>query len=529
MRITILTIFLFLSSINIQGQQANLHCLEQFWTLEGEFDGQDFGMKVVAGFDINLDSYQDILVKSWIPDPAMVEIFYGGEELWSHNNKVLLQYAPDSTGYWGSAIGYSISVEGDLNGDGYLDLVLGDQSNNRIYIYYADSLFGGEYDFIISIDSLTPWSQIPINISTNIDINGDGYDDIVAAPFDPTDNIRIYYGGPLLDSMCNLYISPPENLYDHYMGSPQAFVSGDFNADGFLDLANIYDYISDDYMKNLGLVVVSFGDNEGYNFSKEWHYFGIPGRSVQVQDFNNDGIDDLLAGGYGEALFFYGGIEFDTIPDFTFSRVGPLHDDQQFEYLHTDIDINGDGYDDYISSNHRYGRGMIFFDLGGPGNDGIHECTLRYPEGYSDEFGRSFTSVGDVNGDGIDDILVGDQGKNIWPVEPDGRISIYLGRGTIVDVVETIELPVDPEIVVYPNPSNSTVRIEINAGLENKISDISIYDIMGRTLEINRIVNQISNSNAELDFSAQSSGLYFISITLEDQQTAYFKKVLIIR
>jgi len=497
--------------------------------MEGEFEGQEFGVKVVGGIDINLDSYQDLLVRSGSGDPAIVEIFFGGDELWSHSNKVSLQYEKRFDSTWYSGLGFSSDVEGDINGDGNPDLVLGDYVNNKIYVYYADSLFRGGFDLVISIDSVESWSQIPINLSSRIDLNGDGYDDIIASPGDPADNIRIYYGGPEMDTEPDLHLKPPPTIDPYYMLSPGAFVTADFNADGYPDLANIYDYVTFDMQSNYGHLTVSYGGVDGYQYEVDWSYFGESGRSIQIIDFNQDGIDDLLAGGYEEALVFFGGVEFDTIPDFIFSKVGPLHDDQAFEQIYTDVDINGDGYNDFLSSNHRYGRGMIFVTLGGPGNDGIHDCTLVYPEGYSDDFGRGFTPIGDINGDGIDDILVGDDGPNIWPIEPKGRISIFLGRTTIVDVRDPIELPSSPEILIYPNPSNSTVMIDIRSVYEDKIGSIAIYDIMGRSIDMTRIVNQINNSNVQLDFTTQTSGVYFISITFEDRPTKFLTKVLIVK
>jgi len=159
--------------------------------------------------------------------------YFWGDELWSHSNKVSLQYEKRFDSTWYSGLGFSSDVEGDINGDGNPDLVLGDYVNNKIYVYYADSLFRGGFDLVISIDSVESWSQIPINLSSRIDLNGDGYDDIIASPGDPADNIRIYYGGPEMDTEPDLHLKPPPTIDPYYMLSPGAFVTADFNADGY--------------------------------------------------------------------------------------------------------------------------------------------------------------------------------------------------------------------------------------------------------------------------------------------------------
>lgn len=144
------------------------------------------------------------------------------------------------------------------------------------------------------------------------------------------------------------------------------------------------------------------------------------GYSIASIDFNGDGIDDLVVGSYrwnydsipggtpqGKIYFYYGGNSFDNIPELTM-------DGDQYSYstgLGKKIvnlgDVNGDGYEDLGSK--RYGDWQsdvkcyleIFF--GGPDCDTIPDFQhIIYRDDIDDDL-YSFYPLGDVNGDGYDD------------------------------------------------------------------------------------------------------------------------------
>jgi hypothetical protein len=68
------------------------------------------------------------------------------------------------------------------------------------------------------------------------------------------------------------------------------------------------------------------------------------------------------------------------------------------------------------------------------------------------------------------------------------------------------------EVNVHPNPTNNTIFISLDKMSETSIH-YQIYDIQGKELQS----GNFSNQKQELDISSLSKGLYFISVTVENQ------------
>ena len=79
---------------------------------------------------------------------------------------------------------------------------------------------------------------------------------------------------------------------------------------------------------------------------------------------------------------------------------------------------------------------------------------------------------------------------------------------TTFQVLSNPEFEIDPSIVIYPNPTRDIITINCNSSLKS----IELFDVQGRILQ-----TSIENgTNAKLDISGKSNGIYFVRITTEN-------------
>ena len=139
--------------------------------------------------------------------------------------------------------------------------------------------------------------------------------------------------------------------------------------------------------------------------------FGI---SMCSLDFNGDSIDDLAVGSqynpdgvgrdYGRVYFYFGGDDFDDIPDLTVTGDNDNLLDLQLKALG---DLNNDGYDDIGMPNYNdngtptHDETWILF--GGSEPDTIPDYVFHIPVQYNGSM-PIFNGLGDVNNDGYDDV-----------------------------------------------------------------------------------------------------------------------------
>ncbi|MEE9429567.1 MAG: integrin alpha, partial [Melioribacteraceae bacterium] len=312
----------------------------------------------------------------------------------------------------GDQYGRSVSSAGDVNGDGYDDLIIGapfyDDGVNtiagRAYIYFGGNIINNMPDVTLTGEAVD--DRFGFSVSSAGDVNGDGYSDVIVGAYvnnNFTGKSYIFFGGSTISGNINA-------------SSADVTMTGEATSNRF------------------GWSVSSAGD------------------------VNGDGYSDVIVGAYqhntstGKSYVFFGGSSMSgniatSSADVTITGE-TTHN--RFGYsVSSTGDVNGDGYSDVIVGAYQHnnftGKSYVFF--GGSSMSGniaaaSADVTMTGETTSGDHFGISVSSAGDVNGDGYSDVIVGAYGNNSYT----GKSYIYFGGSTMnstPDVIMTGETASD--------------------------------------------------------------------------------------
>jgi hypothetical protein len=136
--------------------------------------------------------------------------------------------------------GWDVSNRGDLNNDGYSDIIVGAPNfsgEGSAFIYYGSAVMDTVADLTIS--SFSGDNSFAASVSFAGDVNNDDYDDIIIGLYDDHTHgeyagaAHIYFGGSSINKEPSM-VFMPENAYDHFgQGVASA---GDVNGDGCADI-----------------------------------------------------------------------------------------------------------------------------------------------------------------------------------------------------------------------------------------------------------------------------------------------------
>jgi len=341
----------------------------------------------------------------------------------------------------GDFFGTAVAWVGDVNGDGYDDVLAGAfrypeiQSHGKGYLYFGGPALDSVVDLVIPPPpGNTAW--FGVSVASAGDFNGDNYPDFIvgAQQSGYEGKAFIYYGGPSLDA------APDLTLIGESTGSLNSFGASvasaeDVNEDGFDDV----------------IVGAPQSMNSGNRPGRAYVYFGgavpdtipdrvFPGAGFNDQlgsvvgsagDLNGDGHPDVFASspgnsaggvGAGAISVWFGGPGFDTTPDLTL--LGSAVNERLMNAANAG-DVNDDGFSDLIGA----GRSKVRVWFGGSSPNSVPDLTLAST--YA-----SVAGAGDLNGDGIDDFAVGAQYNNSGGTGS-GRVSVYFGKSA-VDTLEDL-------------------------------------------------------------------------------------------
>ncbi|MBV6480266.1 MAG: hypothetical protein HGGPFJEG_03123 [Ignavibacteria bacterium] len=422
------------------------------WTKENNQTDSEFGYNVSAAGDVNRDGYSDVLIGAPFfdngqTDEGKVFSFYGSSSGLSTSADWT-----EEINQAGAKFGNSVSTAGDVNGDGYGDVIIGaykydniHTDEGKVFVYHGSST---------GLPSSSNWSTYGTQanakygyaVSTAGDVNGDGYSDVVVgSPFydnGQTDEGKAYvfYG-----STVGLFLSnwtTESNQAGANLGYSVSS-AGDVNGDGFSDLMIGEPNFDDLEFSNKGIALVFHGSHLGLPGTPNWtetrnqSNTGFGSSVSGAGDVNGDGYSDVIIGApyfdnntanSGKA-FVYHGSESGLGSTTGWNKEGIMANEQLGYSVSNAGDVNGDGYSDVIIGSPFFengqtfeGRALLF--QGSPAGLSINADWTEQSNRTYANFGLSVSSAGDVNGDGYSDVIVGAPGGQV-----NGQVNVYYGNG----------------------------------------------------------------------------------------------------
>lgn len=379
------------------------------FVINGEVQFDFVGSSVSSAGDINGDGIDDLMISA-LRDNGFSSVFvvFGSDsQLPSPLN---LGNLDGSNGFVINAIdqfdsaGSSLSTAGDFNGDGLDDIIIGATGAGSVGGGESYVVFGSNSSFPNPLDLSTlnginglviKGSQFQVSTGASVssvgDFNGDGVDDIIIGAFGyfeagqgqvpPKAYVLFGSNDPLpnpinldnLDGSNGMYINGIQDGSNYELVVSSA---GDFNGDGIDDVI-VSNYSADN------------GNNEDV------------GRSHVVFGFDDDSVNSInLADLNAINGFTIDGLAADDLSGFAISSAG---------------DINADGVSDLIIGAPGAGSGYVIYGNTGPLANPFDLNDINGINGFlltgNNSAGQSVSSAGDVNGDDIDDLIIGAPGS----------------------------------------------------------------------------------------------------------------------
>ena len=469
-------------------------------------DRYDFsGYSVSNAGDVNGDGLDDLIVGAYGADPNGNSSAGESYVVFGKTEGQAVELSNVAAGTGGFVIngidtndnsGSAVSNAGDVNGDGFDDLIVGaygGDPNGKWFAGESYVVFGKSDGTAVELSDVTSGTggfvinginagdHSGLSVSNAGDVNGDGLDDLIVGAPGSVSNVASYAG-------------------ESYV----VFGKTDGTA---VELSNVT-------AGNGGFVIngIDAGDQSGWSVSN-------------AGDVNGDGLDDLIVGSYpasaraGESYVVFGKANGTTVElsDVTSGTGGFVINgidagDASGRSVSNAGDVNGDGLDDLIvgagggdpNANSSAGESYVVFGKANGTTVELSDVTSG-TGGFvingidaGDASGRSVSNAGDVNGDGLDDLIIGASHADPNGNSVAGESYVVFGKtdGTAVELSEVSQNPTalssNATIVVH----GKTIAIDLSS-----YYDGSTNDYYGAAAAVAAVINNDTDLQA-LDYSA---------------------------
>ena len=423
------------------------------------------GRSLASAGDVNNDGYADVVVGAYSysngeSDEGGVFVFHGSASGLSATPNFVAE-SDDPNAWFGDAV----ASAGDIDGDGYSDLVVGcprcDGSGYQkgVVFVYRGSFGGLTSPAVRTYEGAKDSGDYGKSVATAGDVNGDGYADLLVgapradAPLVESGLMHVFYG-----SASGLSATPDWIVQgDQADGGLGRSVStaGDVTGDGYADVI-VGAYLQDEGQSDEGAVFLYMGSPSGLDAegtrptgapaNADWSAEGDQidawfGKSVAIAgDVNGDGYSDVVVGadGYdlvgtgGGRAVLYLGTQGGVLTASTWSRASAQAGSEMGATVSGAGDVNADGYADVMVGSPGYdgglsGQGRVDIHFGGPSGISATPSWSALGENADARFGEALDAAGDVDGDGYGDVVIA------APDDDDGsgdRGKVYLYAGS---------------------------------------------------------------------------------------------------
>ena len=407
------------------------------FVINGQGASDQSGISVSSAGDVNGDGLADLLVGAYKSDPAAGLDAGRSYVVFGKSSGTAIDLSAVAAGTGGFVIngqgagdfsGFSVKAAGDVNGDGLADVMVGAYQSDpaggvdagRSYVVFGKAsgsaidlsdVAAGVGGFVIN--GLCAGAQSGFSVSAAGDVNGDGFADvIVGSPGTSPGTSYVVFGKA---SGSAIHVSDVAAgiggfvINGQFAGDQSGYsvsAAGDVNGDGLADVV-------------VGAIHASLGTVTQV------------GRSYVVFGQTSTAPIDLSAVAAGTGGFVINGQENNDRTGLSVSTAG---------------DVNGDGLADVIVSSpyqatasaagYNAGRSYVVFGKTSGGSIDLSAVAFGSGgfvidgQGNGDFSGASVSAAGDVNGDGLADLLVGATGGDPTSSTDAGRSYVIFGSTT---------------------------------------------------------------------------------------------------